>query len=159
MSALVLPLDRDHQTSTPDGITLVRHCRDVLTAVLRPGQSAVLQVHAGAGASSRCCPAALRALDELLCNTVEHGFHLRLCGSVSVHASIPSARGLLLSVSDDGWGFGAEPVVDGNGFYLLRMLGQLAIGTNGSGRTAVSILLERGPRLLAFRNSRRGPPL
>jgi two-component sensor histidine kinase len=79
------------------------------------------------------CPAAqektvLRVADELLSNAMEHGYHARQRGLVLVHVISRGGVGVQVSVSDDGWGFDSGPIIDGNGFHLLRQIGDLYIG-------------------------------
>jgi hypothetical protein len=71
----------------------------------------------------------LRVTDELLSNAMEHGYYARQRGHVFVHVSCRVGVGVQISVSDDGWGFDNGPIVDGNGFHLLRMIGDLYVGT------------------------------
>jgi two-component sensor histidine kinase len=71
----------------------------------------------------------LRVADELLSNAMEHGYYARQRGHVFVHVISRVGVGVQVSVSDDGWGFDSDPVIDGNGFHLLRMIGDLYVGT------------------------------
>jgi hypothetical protein len=66
-----------------------------------------------------------RVVDELLSNSIEHGFYSRLRGRVLVHVFSRAPLGIEVSVSDDGWGFDRWPIIDGNGFHLLRQVGDL----------------------------------
>jgi hypothetical protein len=70
----------------------------------------------------------LRVVDELLSNAIEHGFYRRQRGRVLVHVASRATAGLEVSVSDDGWGFDSGPIIDGNGFHLLRQIGDLRFG-------------------------------
>jgi two-component sensor histidine kinase len=79
------------------------------------------------------CPAThemtvLRVVDELLCNAMEHGFYSRQRGLVFVDVVSRATVGVQVSVSDDGWGFDSGPVIGGNGFHLLRQVGDLRFG-------------------------------
>jgi hypothetical protein len=79
------------------------------------------------------CPAThentvLRVADELLSNAMEHGYYARQRGHVFVHVISRAGVGVQVSVSDDGWGFNSGPIIDGNGFHLLRQIGDLYIG-------------------------------
>lgn len=79
------------------------------------------------------CPIAyentvLRVIEELLSNSVEHGFDARPSGRVFVQIVSDLDSGVHVSVSDDGWGFETGPIVDLNGFHLLRQLGKLYLG-------------------------------
>jgi hypothetical protein len=79
------------------------------------------------------CPAThentvLRVVDELLSNAMEHGSYARQRGRVFVHVISRAGVGVQVSVSDDGWGFDSGPIIDGNGFHLLRQIGDLYIG-------------------------------
>jgi signal transduction histidine kinase len=79
------------------------------------------------------CPAThertvLRVADELLSNAMEHGYYARQGGHVFVHVISYAGVGVQVSVSDDGWGFDSGPIIDGNGFHLLRQIGDLYYG-------------------------------
>ena len=79
------------------------------------------------------CPAThektvLRVADELLSNAMEHGYDARQRGQIFVHVISRAGVGVQVSVSDDGWGFDHDPIIDGNGFHLLRQIGQLFLG-------------------------------
>ena len=78
------------------------------------------------------CPAThqqtvLRAADELVSNAMEHGLRGRTTGHVRVDVVSRAAVGVQISVADDGAGFAAGPIIAGNGFHLLRELGDLII--------------------------------
>jgi hypothetical protein len=75
-----------------------------------------------------CERTVLRVADELLCNAMEHGFYNRQRGHVFVHVVIRDTAGVHISVSDDGWGFAGGPIIAGNGFHLLRQIGDLWFG-------------------------------
>jgi hypothetical protein len=71
----------------------------------------------------------LRVVDELLSNSMEHGFYGRQRGHVTVHViNRVAADEVAVSVSDDGWGFGGGRIIEGNGFHLLRSIGDLYYG-------------------------------
>jgi hypothetical protein len=100
------------------------------------------------------CPAThektvLRVADELLSNAMEHGYYARQRGHVFVHVISRAGVGVQASVSDDGWGFDSGPIIDGNGFHLLRQIGDLYIGAAAAPFVAkstvtVMIPLHRG---------------
>lgn len=76
--------------------------------------------------SAPACPAALestvlRVAHELVGNAVRHGMHARLLGRIHVALSIERGR-LVLSVADNGWGCGTEPVTRGEGLSLADAL-------------------------------------
>ena len=71
--------------------------------------------------------AVARVTDELVSNAVEHGFYGRQRGRVLVQVGCLGSVGIRVSVSDDGWGFDSGPIVDGNGFNLLRQLGDVRL--------------------------------
>ena len=95
------------------------------------------------------CPAThektvLRVVDELLCNAMEHGFYGRQRGHVLMHIVSHAGIGVQVSVSDDGWGFDSGPIIDGNGFHLLRQIGDLYIGATAGpvvGKTTVTVVI------------------
>lgn len=72
-------------------------------------------------------PVVLRVVDELLCNAIEHGLYMRQSGQVAIHVANRSGVGIEVVASDDGWGFERGPVLDGNGFGLLRLLGEVSV--------------------------------
>jgi glucose-6-phosphate-specific signal transduction histidine kinase len=95
------------------------------------------------------CPAThqrtiLRVVDELLSNSMEHGFYSRQRGHVFVHVVSRAAGWIEVSVSDDGWGFDGGPVIDGNGFHLLRQIGELCRGAAAGpfvAKTALTVII------------------
>jgi len=88
--------------------------------------------------------AVLRVVDELVSNAMEHGFHSRLRGHLFVFVLCPPLVGVQVSVSDDGWGFDSDPIIHGNGFHLLRQVGELFFGAPAGpfiARAAVTVIL------------------
>jgi hypothetical protein len=86
----------------------------------------------------------MRVADELLSNAMEHGYHDRQLGYIFVHVISRAGVGIQVSVSDDGWGFDGGPIIDGNGFRLLRLLGDLSFAAAAApfeARTSVTIIL------------------
>jgi len=100
------------------------------------------------------CPAThhnpvLRAADELISNSLEHGFCNCRSGRVFVQVASRAAVGVQIAVSDDGWGFGSNPIVDGNGFRLLRELGDIWFGASTSpfaAGAAVTLVMPACPK-------------
>ncbi len=82
----------------------------------------------------------VRAVSELVSNAVEHGFYRRQTGRVLVQVTYSPDAETQVVVSDDGWGFPAEPVIDGNGFRLLRSLGVLQIEANADPRSMRTVI-------------------
>ena len=79
------------------------------------------------------CPAAhesavLRVANELVGNAVKHGMHARLLGRIAVSVGVKRGR-LVLSVVDNGWGCGPEPLEPGEGLTLAALLARRAGGT------------------------------
>lgn len=72
-------------------------------------------------------PLVLRVVDELLCNAIEHGLYMRQSGRIAIRVATLPGVGIEVVVSDDGWGFERGPVLDGNGFGLLRLLGEVSV--------------------------------
>jgi two-component sensor histidine kinase len=108
---------------------LLEHCERILASA-RP-QKLVVQLELRL---EGICPSTheetvLRVTDELLSNAMEHGYYSRQCGQVFVYVFCRAGVGVQISVSDDGWGFDSGPIVDGNGFHLLRMIGDLDVET------------------------------
>ena len=63
----------------------------------------------------------LRVANELVSNAVKHGMHARLIGRIDV--SVRTKRGkLVLTVSDNGWGCGPDPVRPGEGLMVANAL-------------------------------------
>ncbi|MBN9509194.1 MAG: hypothetical protein J0I21_08780 [Alphaproteobacteria bacterium] len=89
--------------------------------------------------------AVLRAVDELLSNALEHGFYARQRGRVLVHVVGGAATGVQITVGDDGWGFGAGAIIDGNGFHLLRQIGELSLGRPSGVLWARTVVTVRIP--------------
>ena len=58
--------------------------------------------------SSGAPDAAARVAHELLGNAVKHGMRARLVGRIAARVVSDEGR-VLLTVTDDGWGFGCEP--------------------------------------------------
>ena len=91
----------------------------------------------------------LRVVDELLTNAMEHGFWARQRGCVFVHVITRPGGGVQVSVSDNGWGFDSGTVVDGNGFHLLRMIGELYLGVSAVApivaKTTVTVIIPLHP--------------
>jgi hypothetical protein len=69
---------------------------------------------------------ALRVVDELLCNAIEHGFYKCRRGQILLEITSCAER-IYIVAHDDGWGFGRIKTVDGNGFLLLRQIGDVKI--------------------------------
>jgi hypothetical protein len=108
---------------------LLEHCERILAS--GRSRKLVLQLELR---FEGICPstheiATLRVADELLSNAMEHGHYARQHGHVFVHVISRLGVGVRVSVSDDGWGFDSGPIIDGNGFHLLRMIGDLYVGT------------------------------
>jgi hypothetical protein len=123
---------------------LLEHCENIVTS----GRSRELVVQLELKFEG-ICPAThektvLRVADELLSNAIEHGFYGRQRGQVFVHVVSRAGVGVLVSVSDDGWGFDSTPIIDGNGFNLLRLIGELYFGAAAVpfvAKTAVSVVI------------------
>jgi two-component sensor histidine kinase len=96
------------------------------------------------------CPASLedtmlRIAHELVGNAITHGMHARVAGRIEVRLEAIENR-LVLTVSDDGWGFGAR-VGMGGGLSLVDMLaaplgGDLRLRRVGE-RTVASVSVPR----------------
>jgi two-component sensor histidine kinase len=84
--------------------------------------------------------AILRVIDELVTNACEHGFYGRASGSILITITSRAEDYIRLLVEDDGWGFPSGHVTDGNGFTLLRQLGELRTGAR-HGRLAEGALV------------------
>lgn len=94
------------------------------------------------------CPAGLEATVvkvayEMVCNAIKHGMHLRLVGRIAVRVRSRGDGAMVLRVSDDGWGLGAD--CDGAGLPIMRCLaaregGQVSI-ERADGWTVASMTL------------------
>ena len=82
---------------------------------------------------------------------MEHGYYARQRGQVFVYVCCRAGVGVQISVSDDGWGFDSGPIVDGNGFHLLRMIGDLDVKTAKTApfvaKTTVTVIIPLYRRL------------
>jgi hypothetical protein len=139
--------DRSQNSSLPNSPfagLLMKHCETIVAS--GRSQSLIVQLELR---FEGICPAThektvLRVVDELLSNAMEHGFYGRQRGHVFVHVVSRAAVGVQVSVSDDGWGFDSGPMIDGNGFHLLRQIGDLHIGAAAGplvAKTAVTVLI------------------
>jgi two-component sensor histidine kinase len=89
----------------------------------------------------------LRIAHELIGNAVKHGMHMRLLGRIDVVVQ-DSAAGLMLEVSDDGWGCGRAPA-QGEGLSVARVLAENCGGTvsleRHGDRTIARLIIARTP--------------
>lgn len=123
---------------------LLEHCEAVLRAVSRGSLVVLLDLTISARCPEWIRGAVFRIADELLTNAVEHGFYNRQRGRILVQLTARGLSELALCVLDDGWGFGRNPITEGNGFHLLRQLGELSVNARGNpygARTAVSVVV------------------
>jgi hypothetical protein len=123
---------------------LLEHCERILSS----GRSQPLIVQLELRFEGSCPEThektVLRVADELLSNAMEHGFYCRERGHVFVHVVSRAGVGIQVSVSDDGWGFDSGQIIDGNGFHLLRMIGDLHVGAPSGplgAKTAVIVII------------------
>jgi hypothetical protein len=131
-------------SSPPFERLLLEHCERVVAN--RRYQELIVQLELR---FEGICPAThetaiLRVADELLSNATEHGFYGRQRGHVFVHVVSRAGVGVRVSVSDDGWGFDSGPIIDGNGFHLLRQIGDLYMGASAGpfvANSAVTIII------------------
>ena len=137
---------------------LLEHCETVLTAATRASLTVVLKLAISARCVGPIRSAVFRIADELLTNAVEHGFYNRQRGRILVQLAERGLSELAFCVLDDGWGFGNSPIIEGNGFHLLRQLGKLSVNARDNPfgtRTAVTVVLPvRRGRCSTF--TRRG---
>ena len=91
-------------------------------------RDAEIAVCVAVGVDGSACPpehesTVLRVANELVGNAVKHGMHARLIGRIDV--SVHTAGGkLVLTVSDNGWGCGPDPVQPGEGLTVAGALAQ-----------------------------------
>lgn len=123
---------------------LLEHGEAVLTAATRGSLAVVLDVVILANCPGPIRAAMFRIADELLTNAVEHGFYKRQRGRILVQLTARGLSELALCVLDDGWGFGHSPIIEGNGFHLLRQFGELSVNARSNpfgARTAVTVVV------------------
>jgi hypothetical protein len=135
---------RSSQPRRPFEELLLEHCERILAS--DRSQELIVQLELKI---EGICPAmhettVLRVADELLSNAMEHRFYRRLRGHVFVHLVSRAGVGVQVSVSDDGWGFDSGPIIDGNGFHLLRQIGDLYVEAAAGpcvAKTAVGVVI------------------
>jgi two-component sensor histidine kinase len=130
---------------------LLQHCERIIANSCCQDLIVQLELH-----FEGTCPVSfektvLRVAEELLSNAMEHGFYMRERGHVFVHVVSRATVGVQVCVSDDGWGFDGGPIIDGNGFQLLRQIGDLrfsAATAPSIAKTEITVVI---PLLLAGR--------
>jgi glucose-6-phosphate-specific signal transduction histidine kinase len=123
---------------------LLEHCEKIVAGGSYEGLTVQLELKC-----EGTCPvthemAVLRVTDELLSNSIEHGFYSRQTGRVFVHVSSRATNCVQVSVSDDGWGFDDGPIIPGNGFHLLQQIGDLGLGAAAGpfvAKTAITVVI------------------
>jgi len=119
---------------------LLEHCERILTSARSQKLIMQLELRLEGICPSTHAITVLRVADELLSNAIEHGYYGRERGHVFVHVSSRIGVEVQVSVSDDGWGFDSGPIIDGNGFQLLRMIGDLYVGTAKTATTVTIVM-------------------
>lgn len=123
---------------------LAQHCTKIVTA--RKHRELIVQLELKVEGT---CPithekSVLRVIDELLSNSIEHGFYNRQIGHALVHVISRKTVGVKVSVIDDGWGFPSGPIIAGNGFHLLREMGDLRLEVPAGGcgaKTTITVVI------------------
>jgi signal transduction histidine kinase len=146
LRSAVIP-ERWHSTS-PQAVSFERMLLEHCDRIAARGRCPELTVQLDLKIEGTCPrtheKTVLRVVDELLSNSIEHGFYSRQRGRVFVHVVSRLRVWIEVSVSDDGWGFDGAPVVDGNGFYLLRQIGEIfprAAAAPFAAKAAVTVLI------------------
>ena len=151
------------RSSTPNvqaasfGRLLLERCNRVIARNSSPELVVQLEVRVDVVCPASHQPMVLWLIDELICNAVEHGFYNRRRGRLLVLVASHEPNGLEASVSDDGWGAGDSGIIDGNGFHLLRLMGDLRLGAACdpfTTKAAITVGIPKlGPGPLGTRNS------
>jgi hypothetical protein len=123
---------------------LLEHCERIVAGARCPELMVRLELRFDGRCPVTHEKTVLRVADELVSNAMEHGFYNRQRGQLFVHVLCPSTIGIQVSVSDDGWGFDSGRIIDGNGFHLLRQIGELFHGAPTGpvvAKTAVTVVI------------------
>jgi glucose-6-phosphate-specific signal transduction histidine kinase len=124
---------------------LLEHCEKIVAGGSYEGLTVQIELKCEGTCPVTHEKAVLRVTDELLSNSIEHGFYSRQTGRVFVHVSSRATNCVQVSVSDDGWGFDDGPIIPGNGFYLLQQIGDLRLGAAAAGpfvaKTAITVVI------------------
>ncbi len=145
----IVPPPGRHDESTPIGFVCFKtELRACAAAIIVQGREPIPHVRFDVELAGTCPGtherAVLRAVDELVCNAMEHGFYGRLHGRLALRVATRPGVGVDVAVSDDGWGFAARAPAEGNGFGLLRTLGMLRVEgalAASTMRTTVGVLI------------------
>lgn len=144
--------DEGEQSPLPSVLSfdraLKQFCSLTLAAIIGDDLTIELDVQVEAGCPEPPRHIVSRIVDELLCNAVEHAFYSLQRGRVCVRVERAGPDRIAIRVSDDGWGFGDGPIIEGNGFHLLRMMGVLQVGASRlpsvRGATVSVVLADSG---------------
>ena len=128
-------------------IALLGVCGAVLAAMAPPGFTIQLHLKPSGECPTSHRHTVLRVVSELLGNALEHGFYARSAGRVSIGIVADDNGSVSVSVSDDGWGLGSDPVVNGNGFALLGTLGAVRLTSTDARSPFVTVATVRLPAL------------
>ncbi len=96
--------------------------RSVVELMCDPGQLITLEAKVEGACPRGLEEALVRVAHELIGNAVKHGMHVRLVGRIDI-AVRTVGRTTTMTVSDDGWGYAAQPV-PGEGLSVARMLAE-----------------------------------
>jgi len=125
---------------------LERLCRHSLSAQANAVQQISLDIQVKRECPLEIAMPVLRVAQEMVANAVKHGMHDRIRGRIRVEFTERASLGLLLRVSDDGWGLGRSPM-QGEGTMLMRALANEIGGTVGLkrdlGLTVASLVIPR----------------
>ena len=124
-------------------------CEDVITLLGEPDAATELHVSAEIGFYPATLEeTVLRVAHELVGNAVRHGMRARRAGSIEVALRTGYGR-TILTVSDDGWGYGGTPM-PGDGLSLAALLAAQNGGSvrlqRQSDRTVARLELPCGAR-------------
>lgn len=114
---------------------LERLCRHTVAAQANAVQQIALDIDVRRDCPGEIAMPVLRVAQEMVANAVKHGMHDRIRGRIRVEFVERASLGLILRVSDDGWGLGRSPG-QGEGTMLMRALANDIGGTLGLKRDA-----------------------
>jgi hypothetical protein len=123
---------------------LLKRCKKIVASGRSGGLIVQLELRFDGACPVTHEKAVLRVTDELLSNAMEHGFYRQQRGRTFVHVVSRAQLDVQVSVSDDGWGFDKGPVIDGNGFRLLRQIGDLCFRAPRGpfvAKTAITVIM------------------
>ena len=108
------------QKPSPLPQRLEKLCRGMLDLLADPEQQIELETKVDTDIPTALDGVILRVAHEFIGNAIKHGMHMRLCGTITVHATRLMDE-VVLEVTDDGWGFAGKATL-GEGMHVARHL-------------------------------------